>query len=146
MISQTAEYGLRAIVYIASRPDEPQTAQQIAQATSVPIAYLAKILHGLAKAKLINSQRGPHGGFTLRTAPGDLSVFDVVEAIDPLARITECPLGLNAHCEQLCPLHKRLDDAAALVESAFRGATIAELLTDPSPARMLGAEPATACE
>jgi Rrf2 family protein len=95
-------------------------------------------MQGLARAGLVNSQRGPHGGFTLRKPPTELSVLDIVDAIDPLARITECPLDLDAHCEQLCPLHRRLDEAAAQVEAAFRATSIAELLADPSPARMLG--------
>jgi len=139
MISQTAEYALRAIVQIASRSDRAQTALEISQPTKVPIAYLAKILQGLTRAGIIWSQRGPNGGFTLRRPADELSVFDIVQAIDPTLRITECPLGLDAHCDELCPLHRRLDDAAGMIESAFRATTISELLADPSPARMLGA-------
>jgi Rrf2 family protein len=132
MISQTAEYALRAIVYLAAQPGEPRTVQQIAQATRVPAGYLSKVLQGLSRAGLVHSQRGLHGGFTLNVPPGRLTVFDVVQAVDPIGRITSCPLGLKGHVN-LCPLHRRLDSAMALVEKALRESTIAELLTEPNP-------------
>jgi len=132
MISQTAEYALRAIVYLASQPGEPRTVQQIAEATRVPAGYLSKVMQGLSRAGLVHSQRGLHGGFTLNATPDRLTVFDVVQAVDPLRRITSCPLGLKGHVN-LCPLHRRLDNAMGLVEKALRESTIAELLAEPNP-------------
>jgi Rrf2 family transcriptional regulator, nitric oxide-sensitive transcriptional repressor len=132
MISQTAEYALRAIVYLASQPGEPRTVQQIAEATRVPAGYLSKVMQGLSRAGLVHSQRGLHGGFTLNVTPDRLTVFDVVQAVDPLRRITSCPLGLKGHVN-LCPLHRRLDNAMGLVEKALRESTIAELLAEPNP-------------
>ena len=64
MISQTAEYALRAIVYLAGQ-ELPQTTQQIAATTRVPAGYLSKVLQALARGGLVHSQRGLHGGFTL---------------------------------------------------------------------------------
>jgi Rrf2 family transcriptional regulator, nitric oxide-sensitive transcriptional repressor len=132
MISQTAEYALRAIVYLASQGGEARTVQQTAEATRVPAGYLSKVMQGLSRAGLVHSQRGLHGGFTLNTPPERLTVFDVVQAVDPLRRITSCPLGLKGHVN-LCPLHRRLDNAMALVEKALRESTIAELLAEPNP-------------
>jgi Rrf2 family nitric oxide-sensitive transcriptional repressor len=132
MISQTAEYALRAIVYLASQKGEARTVQQIAEATRVPAGYLSKVMQGLSRAGLVHSQRGLHGGFTLNPAPDRLTVFDVVQAVDPIRRITSCPLGLKGHVN-LCPLHRRLDGALALVEKALQESTIAELLAEPNP-------------
>jgi Rrf2 family protein len=132
MISQTAEYALRAIVHLAAQGGRPQTTQQIAAVTRVPAGYLSKVMQGLSRAKLVHSQRGLHGGFTLAVAAADLTVFDVVEAVDPLPRIRRCPLGLKGHLN-LCPLHRRLDSALALVENALKESTIAELLTESNP-------------
>jgi Rrf2 family protein len=132
MISQTAEYALRAIIYLASQPGESRTVQQIAEATRVPAGYLSKVMQGLSRAGLVHSQRGLHGGFTLSATPDRLTVFDVVQAVDPLRRITSCPLGLKGHVN-LCPLHRRLDNAMGLVEKALRESTIAELLAEPNP-------------
>src|SRR5205809_7648491 len=87
MISQTAEYALRAIVHMAIHPDEPQTAQQISNGTYVPVPYLSKVLQALVRGDLIHSQRGLHGGFTLRKSPEDLTVYEIVQAVDPIRRI-----------------------------------------------------------
>jgi Rrf2 family transcriptional regulator, nitric oxide-sensitive transcriptional repressor len=130
MISQTAEYALRAIVYLADRHDAPQTTQQIAEITRVPAGYLAKVMQSLSRARLVNAQRGLHGGFTLAVPAEQLTVLDVVQAVDPLRRIEHCPLGLKGH-QTLCPLHRRLDSAIAMVEKALGDSTIAELLAEP---------------
>ncbi|MCA9218255.1 MAG: Rrf2 family transcriptional regulator, partial [Planctomycetales bacterium] len=94
MISQTVEYALRAIVTIAQYDGVPCTAQQIADITHVPAAYLSKMLQGMARSGLVDSKRGLHGGFVLKKAPSELTIWDVVEAVDPFKRIRECPLGI----------------------------------------------------
>lgn len=137
MISQTAEYALRAVAQLCSRPDEAQTTQQIADATRVPLPYLSKVLQALTRAGLIRSVRGLHGGFKLLQEPETLSVYDVIQAVDPLQRILTCPLGLEVHGTHLCPLHRRLDDAFLQVEQAFRESTIADLLREPSTSKPL---------
>lgn len=144
MISQTAEYALRAVVHLASVPDTPQTARQIAATTCVPVPYLSKVLQALSRAGLLRPQRGLHGGFTLRRPPSDLSIYEVIQAVDPLQRIERCPLGLAAHGANLCPLHRRLDAAAALVEQSFRHTTVAELLAEPTDSPPLCAPPVQA--
>lgn len=132
MISQTAEYALRAIVCLAEQKDAAATLQQIARATKVPAGYLSKVLQGLVRSGLVLSQRGPAGGFSLARPAGELTIYEIVQAVDPVARIHHCPLNLPAHRDELCPLHRRLDDAAALIEKSFRDATIADLLTGPN--------------
>ena len=132
MFSQTAEYALRIVVYLASLKGQPATIRQIAGVTRVPEGYLAKVLQSLSRAKILSSQRGLHGGSTLSRSAGQISVYDVIEAVAPLPRITTCPLGLKSHGVNLCPLHRRLDDAMASVERAFRDSTIADLLAEPT--------------
>ena len=130
MISQTTEYALRAVVWLASHPDRPLTAQQIAESTRVPAGYLAKVLQGLSRAGLLRSQRGLGGGFTLARPASDLSIWQVVQAVDPIRRITECPLGFELHGESLCALHQQLDNAIARVEKDFARCSIASLIQD----------------
>jgi Rrf2 family protein len=132
MFSQTVEYALRAVVYLA-RELSSRTTEEIARVTRVPQAYLAKVLHSLTVAKVVRSQRGIGGGITLVRAPEELTILEVVNAVDPIRRIQECPLGLAAHGIRLCPLHRRLDNALASVEEAFRKTTLAEILAEPSP-------------
>lgn len=137
MLSQTTEYALRAIVWLANKAGEPQTTGQIAKATQVPSGYLSKVLQSLGRGGLVAAQRGKHGGFLLTKPPAGITILAVVNTVDPLRRIKTCPLGLKAHGKVLCPLHKRLDDATRLVEEAFGDTTICELLTTPSARRPL---------
>jgi Rrf2 family protein len=132
MFSQKVEYALRAVVHLAHRAPAPRTTEQIAAATHVPQAYLAKVLQGLAQAGVVRSQRGIGGGISLVKEPSRLTLLEVVNAVDPVQRIRECPLGLASHGVRLCPLHKRLDAALASVEDAFRRTTLAEVLAEPS--------------
>jgi Rrf2 family transcriptional regulator, nitric oxide-sensitive transcriptional repressor len=137
MISQTVEYALRAVVYLADQAPAARTTQQIAEVTRVPPAYLAKVLQSLARAELVHSQRGLHGGFTLTRPAAELTIWDVVDGVEPLRRIRECPLGLQSHRLRLCPLHKKLDDALATIEQVFRGTTIADVLSEPTTSKPL---------
>ena len=135
MFSRTTEYALRAVVYLAGRSGEPCTIGQLAEGTRVPFTdYLSKVMQNLRKAGLVRSQRGLHGGFTLGVPPEKLTVYDVVQAVDPIRRIEKCPLGIKDHIN-LCPLHRRLDEAMDMVERALRKSTIAEMLVEPARAR-----------
>ena len=71
---------------------------------------------------------------SLARTPEELTILAVVQAVEPesVRRIATCPLGLKAHGVRLCPLHKRLDAAIALVEEAFGKTTLAEVLAEPS--------------
>ncbi len=131
MISQTTEYALRAVVYLGQHAHESWTTKQIAAATRVPAGYLSKVLQGLSRAGLIHSQRGRHGGFQLTRDPEQLTVLEVVNAVEPIRRITRCPLNLASHGAELCPLHKKLDETIALVEKQFSESTVAQLLGRP---------------
>ena len=137
LFSHTSEYALRAAVHLAVHVDHPQTNQQIAEATRVPAGYLSKVLQAMGRGGLVRAQRGLGGGFTLSREPKDMTVLDVVNAVDPIGRITECPLGLKAHGTNLCPLHRRLDDALAQVEQVLGDTTLAELIETPGGSRPL---------
>ncbi|HTM50523.1 MAG TPA: Rrf2 family transcriptional regulator [Bryobacteraceae bacterium] len=137
MLSQTVEYALRAIVWLASNPEDPQTNQQIAEATLVPAGYLAKVMQALGRGGLVSGQRGKKGGFLLSRPAETISVLEVVNTVEPIRRIRQCPLGIAAHGARLCPLHARLDSAMEMIENAFRGASIADVLSEPSGSRPL---------
>ena len=132
MFSQTVEYSLRAVVHLADHAPHAQTTDQIAAATLVPKAYLSKVIQGLSRAGIVRSKRGIGGGVTLVKTPDKLTILDVVNAVEPIERIKVCPLGLKAHGVRLCPLHKRMDGALAMVEAAFRNTTLAEVLSEPT--------------
>lgn len=131
MISSTATYALRAAAYLATQPDRYVNRAEISDATSVPHEYLLKVLNQLDAAEIVESRRGPGGGYRLRKSADELTSLEVVLAVDSIPRITECPLGIVDH-ERLCPLHQLLDDAARHVEEALAQAKIANLLPQMS--------------
>lgn len=127
MFSSTAEYALRAVVYLATHREGLWSSRTIAEGTKVPPKYISKIMNDLVVAGVVVSRRGPHGGFGLAREPERISVLDVVNAVDPIRRIETCPLGIESHGTNLCRLHRKLDDTIALVEQTLRTSSIVEM-------------------
>ncbi|WP_373651928.1 Rrf2 family transcriptional regulator [Schlesneria sp. DSM 10557] len=132
MFSQTVEYALRAVVYLADHAPNARTTDQIALATQVPKPYLSKVLQNLGRNQIVRSQRGTGGGVTLVKTPQELTILEVVNAVEPIERIHTCPLNIKSHGKQLCPLHHRMDEALGMVEKSFAQTTLAEMLAEPT--------------
>ena len=130
MISQTAEYALRAIVHLAQTHPVPQTAANIAEKTHVPVPYLSKVMQSLTRVGLVSSQRGLHGGFTLVRRASTFSVLDVITAVEPLHHIRSCPLRIPEHKDGLCMLHGTLEDALLKMEEVYSATPIERLLDE----------------
>ncbi len=130
MLSQTVEYALRAIVFLAKNVPIPSICEEIAEVTKVPKPYMSKVLQSLVKAKILYSQRGLGGGVSLAITPQKLSLLQVINAIDPVKRIKTCPMGLASHGIKLCVLHMRIDNAMAMIEESFHKTTVDEILND----------------
>lgn len=137
LLSDATEYGLRAVVWLAQHPGEPQKVREIAEGTRASPGYLVKVLQLLTKAGILSAQRGSLGGFTLQRQPGVLTVLQVVNAIDPMERIHTCPLKIDAHGQNLCPMHRRIDEAMAAIERSFGQSTLADLLSEPTASQPL---------
>lgn len=131
MFSQTVEYALRAVAHLTDHTPQARTTDQVAEATMVPKAYLSKVLQSLVAAGIVHSRRGIGGGMALAKPPTELTILEVVNAVDPIQRINECPIGRDDHAALLCPLHRRLDAALASVEQAFRETTLADVIAEP---------------
>lgn len=127
VLPKTAEYALRAAVWLGRDPDRNESADHLAKRTRIPRCYLHKVLQDLVRAKLVRSQSGPGGGYALARPPEKITILEVVNAVAPLERIRHCPLGLSSHT-RLCLLHAELDRAYAATEAAFSRLTIARLL------------------
>lgn len=130
MLSQTVEYALRAVVTLASVDGKPMVTANLAKKTDVPMGYLYKVLQQLGRKDLVQSQRGSKGGFTLRKKPVDITLLEIINAVDPFKRIHRCPMDQVQEVDVLCPLHHRIDEAMGALEKAFRETTVEELLCD----------------
>jgi Rrf2 family protein len=131
MLPKTAEYALRATVWLSQTPEMAHSADRLAEAIRVPRRYLHKVLQDLVKAGFVRSQPGPGGGYRLDRAAEEITILDVINAVGPLERIRSCPLGLESHTS-LCPLHEELDKAYAAMEQAFARVTVAQVIDRPS--------------
>jgi Rrf2 family transcriptional regulator, nitric oxide-sensitive transcriptional repressor len=136
MLPKTAEYALRAVVWLASEEERAHPADQIAAATRIPRRYLHKVLQALVRVELVRSQPGPRGGYALGRPPDAITLLEVVRAVGGIERILACPLDLKTHTS-LCPLHRELDSVYAGVEEAFGRVTVAQILQQQGAVRPL---------
>lgn len=137
MFSQTTEYALRAMAWLALSPDRLVPTGMLAEKTKVPPHYLAKVLQQLSAAKLIQGRRGVRGGYRLSRLAAQISLLDVVRSVAEVERITSCPLGIEGHGSNLCPLHKRIDQAAKTVMDIYGAASLQSLIDEPSQSKPL---------
>lgn len=139
MLSHTAEYALRAVLYIAQHQTETELVRNdvIAEALDVPRNYLSKILHTLGREKLLQSTRGPSGGFRLARNPDNVSLLQVVEPFDDFGGPRSCLLG-RPRCSDRnpCPAHNRWKGISEQVGAFFRNTTVGDLLREPGSLTM----------
>lgn len=106
--SKTCEYALRALCFLASKENGPATmVPEVSRKTGVPAAYIAKIFQTLVRGGILESQRGPRGGFVFKRPSDTISIFEVVQIIDNfLPLVDQCVMGLNVcSSANACPLH-----------------------------------------
>jgi Rrf2 family protein len=137
MLSQTAEYALRAVLYLAGQqPGTPVRVDQIATALALPANYLSKTLQTLARTGVLTSTRGRHGGFGLAVAPTRLTLQEVVGPFDRGVETRRCLLG-NPTCSDRtgCAAHVKWKATSEQIASFFRTTMVAEIAPPPPTSR-----------
>lgn len=138
MLSQTAEYALRTILFIAQRSKEagPVQTEAIAEALDIPRNYLSKILHRLAQEGVLKSTRGRGGGFVLSRPADQMPLVDVVGLFDQIAPGRQCLLGRPVCSDATaCDAHASWKEVSERVAHFFRETTVGDLLGETKPAR-----------
>jgi Rrf2 family protein len=118
-ITRQADYALRAVIYLSRlKPEERAATSQIAEDQRIPPSFLAKIVSQLSVAGLLQTSRGARGGVSLARPPEDITVLDVVEAIDGPILLNECvACGGNCSFGEDCPMKPIWDETQnALVD------------------------------
>ena len=108
MLSNSAKYALKAVLYLAVHSNEQNKImiKDIAEPINVPQAYIAKLLQELAKKQIISSTRGINGGFYLTDLNSKQPLMEIIYAIDGSYKMCSCLLSLENCNEQVpCPLH-----------------------------------------
>lgn len=134
MLSQSAEYALRAALYIAERDSTaPVRVVEMAEALSIPRNYLSKVLHLLARAGVLRSTRGPKGGFQLVGVPAEITLDQIIAPVDPGDERLECLLG-QPRCsdDRPCAAHARWKAINQKVRGFFSETTLDDLIR-PDP-------------
>jgi Rrf2 family protein len=136
MLSATCKYGIRAVIFIASRPDPKINTglKQISEELRIPRPYLAKILQTLSRKKILHSSKGPHGGFYLLVPAGKLTLMNIIEAIDGGDFFDSCYVtGEKCSFDQpdkgVCILHDELRKEKDNLAKFFSSKTIEELVS-----------------
>jgi Rrf2 family protein len=132
MLSNTAEYALRAVIHLAEHEGEGLVrVEDVARELDVPRNYLSKILHALVKRGILASLRGPRGGFRLAVPSSLVSLYDVVEPFDDIEARRTCLLGGQACGDDVpCAVHERWKDVATEVAAFFRETKLADVVED----------------
>jgi Rrf2 family protein len=139
-LSKKADYALMALKHLAVRGDRSSSsAREIAEMYGIPIELMAKVLQRLVRRGLLLSQQGTRGGYQLARTPKQISVADVIQAIDGPVTVTACTTD-DGQCEQFskCNVRDPLWRVRERILSALGECTIAELAADPpapTPAR-----------
>lgn len=130
MLSHTAEYALRAALYLAEHGrGRLVRVGEIAEALDIPRNYLSKILHALTRQGVLRSTRGKSGGFQLARRPDGLYLVQVVGPFDSLGEKRHCLLGRPQCTDRApCAAHARWKEVADRMAVFFRETTLAELV------------------
>lgn len=130
-ITKQADYALRAMLYLAreEHSDKKAATSQIATTQKIPPSFLAKIISQLSIAGLIHTSRGAKGGVSLMRKPEEISLLDVVEAIDGPITLNECTKD-RAECTfgETCPLHDIWCEAQELLVGKLSQTTFDQLV------------------
>lgn len=130
MLSRTEEYALRAAVCLARQyGDGAARAKDIARDTGVPANYMSKILHQLAKAGIVVSERGRTGGFRLAAPPEQFFLASVLSPFEPQVERTRCLLG-RPECSDVnpCGAHDRWKVIKEATLDFLNGTTLADVI------------------
>lgn len=129
LLSRSGEYALHALLHLANHPDAtPVRGSDIAEALDAPANYLSKLLHRLSRAGVLNSVRGPHGGFSLAIPPDELSLAEALEPIDAERLDRRCLLG-RPECrdDDPCAAHEQWASLSEHIDRFFEDTTLASL-------------------
>jgi FeS assembly SUF system regulator len=133
-ITKQTDYGIVLLTYLAAQPERHVNAPELAAETQLPVPMVSKILKLLVREGLLISHRGVKGGYSLGRLPEEITMAEIITALEGPIAITEC-IEVSSDCshERLCPVRsnwQRINDA---VRGALEQVTLAEMTTPLTP-------------
>lgn len=145
-LTRASSYALHAVAYMIQRKsDKPVTSHEIAQERAIPERFLLKVLRPLVSARVLTSIKGPNGGYRLARSPADITLLEIVEAVDgPIRGAAPPPEKKDKERfprykpETNVPLYNKLEtlckSSADLLRKQFEKVKISELVKNPATA------------
>jgi len=130
MFSKTCEYAIRAMIFIAQKTKQQSKTgiKEIAKEIGAPEHFIAKILQDLCRNGLLQSSKGPTGGFYLDKASQQCSLLEIVKVVDGDKLFNGCGLGLDSCSEKKpCPLHHQFKIVRQGIYDMLKNASVDEL-------------------
>lgn len=137
MLSNTCKYAVRSVIYLALHQEEGKKIgiKQISKDLDIPTPFLGKILQSLAKQKMLLSNKGPHGGFSLAMHADEITLLDIVKIIDGLDAFDNCLIGMNT-CKSAhdngrpCPIHDQFCEVRKKMYTLFEKESIGNIVSN----------------
>ncbi len=128
-LNRLTDYGVVVLTQMSRNPNDLRTAPQISQETGVPLPTVAKLLSALAHEHLIESHRGATGGYTLNRPAAEISVAEIIQALEGPIALTACVEGSADDCgvAALCPMRGNWDRVNKAIYGALSEVTLADM-------------------
>lgn len=129
IFSKSCEYALQAVLYLARQPEgSPAHLREIANDLNIPYHFLNKVLQTLTRERIVVSRKGANGGFALGRSPKEITLIDIVRAVDGESSLDGCVLGFPACGDRTpCPVHDQWKRAKEVILTMLQKKTLAEL-------------------
>lgn len=132
-LNRLTDYAVVVMSQMALRGGETRSAQQISDDTGVPLPTVSKLLNLLGRAKLVTSQRGASGGYTLGVEPEQITVAQIIQAMEGPIALTACVDGAADSCdaESFCPMRGNWNKVNGAIRQALTSVTLADMMIFP---------------
>jgi Rrf2 family protein len=131
MPTNRTDYGIRALIYLANHQGTHAKAADIGAAMDIPTGFLQQVLQELQRGRLVSSRSGPSGGYLLARPPEDITILEIVEALEGPLQTSECALrGGPCHWDEVCAMHWVWSSARTALSDSLRAATLARVAGD----------------
>lgn len=139
-VSRMADYGVVVLSHIAREPARLHTAAGISGDSQLPLPTVSKLLKQLAHSGVLESHRGAKGGYSLSRTPGEITVAQIIGAVDGPIALADCLDGHEGVCglESFCPMRGPWGRVSDAIRGALEGVTLADMTAEnavAAPAR-----------
>ncbi|MCF7792500.1 MAG: Rrf2 family transcriptional regulator [Candidatus Cloacimonetes bacterium] len=125
-ISEGAFLAFHGLAYMAQQTPQRVSVKKLAEVLQASEAHLAKVFQKLSKAELVNSVRGPAGGFTLNRAPEEINFLEILETIESKVRLNGCPFGKVNCAFKTCIFNTELNRISQEIYNTFKNMKLSE--------------------